>query len=38
MKNEKKNILLIQEFPSNWQLTELQQDGEFTLNDLAKFV
>jgi len=32
------NILSIQKFPSNWSLTKLQQDGEFTLNDSAKVV
>jgi len=33
-----KIILSIQEFTSNWQLKELKQDGEFVLNDPAKFV
>jgi len=33
-----KYILSIQEFPNNWQLKDLQQDGEFVLNDSAKFV
>jgi len=33
-----KNILSIQEFPSDWQLKELKQDGEFVLNDPEKFV